>query len=95
MASRAEAYLAAGRPREALQAAQDGLAAVTRTAERFYEAELHRLHGEALLAADGDASAAAEAVRKGVEVATPRGRTSLRCAPRFGSPRWPTVRRDA
>ena len=55
MASRAEAYLAAGRPADALQAARDGFAAVARTAERFYEAELHRLQGEALLATDGDA----------------------------------------
>ena len=72
-ASRAEAYLAAGRPREALQATGDGIAAVARTAERFYEAELHRLHGEALLATDGGASAASVAFRKGVDVATRQG----------------------
>jgi predicted negative regulator of RcsB-dependent stress response len=73
MASRAEAYLAAGRPRDALQAAHDGLAAVARTAEQFYEAELHRLLGEALLAADGDVSEAQAAFRRGVEVATRQG----------------------
>ena len=85
MASRAEAYLAAGRPGEALQAARDGIAAVARTAERFYEAELHRLHGEALLATDGDASAASLAFRKGVDVATRQGASlfALRSAVRL------------
>jgi DNA-binding winged helix-turn-helix (wHTH) protein/tetratricopeptide (TPR) repeat protein len=73
MASRAEAYLAAGRPGDAIPAARDGLAAVARTDERFYEAELHRLLGEALLAADGDGSAARAAFRKGVEVGTRQG----------------------
>jgi hypothetical protein len=73
MASRAEASLAAARPADALQAARDGLAAVGRSAERFYEAELHRLHGEALLATDGDPSAAASALRKSVDVATRQG----------------------
>jgi hypothetical protein len=85
MASRAEAYLAAGRPSEALQAARDGIAAVARTAERFYEAELHRLRGEALLATDGDASAASLAFRKGVDVATRQGASlfALRSAVRL------------
>jgi DNA-binding winged helix-turn-helix (wHTH) protein/tetratricopeptide (TPR) repeat protein len=85
MASRAEAYLAAGRPGEALQAARDGIAAVARTAERFYEAELHRLSGEALLAGNGDASAAARALRKGVDIATRQGASlfALRSAVRL------------
>jgi DNA-binding winged helix-turn-helix (wHTH) protein/tetratricopeptide (TPR) repeat protein len=73
MATRTEAYLAAGRPGEALQAARDGFAAVARTAERFCEAELHRLHGEALLATDGDTLAASAAFRQGVDVATRQG----------------------
>jgi DNA-binding winged helix-turn-helix (wHTH) protein/tetratricopeptide (TPR) repeat protein len=72
-ASRAEAYLAAGRPGEALRATGDGIAAVARTAERFYEAELHRLRGEALLATGDDALAAAAAFRKGVDVASRQG----------------------
>jgi hypothetical protein len=85
MASRAEAYLASGRPGEALQAARDGIVAVARTAERFYEAELHRLQGEALLATDGDAAAASMALRKGVDVATRQGATlfALRSAVRL------------
>jgi DNA-binding winged helix-turn-helix (wHTH) protein/tetratricopeptide (TPR) repeat protein len=85
MASRAEAYLAAGRPGEALQATRDGIAAVARTSERFYEAELYRLRGEALLATDGDASAASVALRKAVDVATRQGASlfALRSAIRF------------
>ena len=85
MASRAEAYLAARRPGEALQAARDGLAAVARTSERFYEAELYRLQGEALLATDGDASAASLALRKAVQVATRQGASlfALRSAVRL------------
>ena len=85
MASRAEAYLAAGRPGEALQATRDGFAAVASTAERFYEAELHRLQGEALLATDGDASAASSALRKAVDVATRQGASlfALRSAVRL------------
>jgi DNA-binding winged helix-turn-helix (wHTH) protein/predicted ATPase len=85
MASRAEAYLAAGRPAEALEAAHDGLAAVARTSERFYEAELHRLQGEALLATDEDASAASLAFRKGLDVATRQGASlfALRSAVRL------------
>ena len=85
MASRAEAYLAADRPGEALQATRDGVAAVASTDERFYEAELHRLQGEALLATDGDASAASLALRKSVDVATRQGASlfALRSAVRL------------
>jgi DNA-binding winged helix-turn-helix (wHTH) protein/tetratricopeptide (TPR) repeat protein len=73
MASRAEAYLAAGRPGEALQAAGDGLTAVARTSERFYEAELYRLQGETLFATNGDAPSASLALRTAVDVATRQG----------------------
>ena len=55
------------------------------TAERFYEAELHRLQGEALLATGGDASAASLALRKAVDVATRQGASlfALRSAVRL------------
>jgi tetratricopeptide (TPR) repeat protein len=46
----AEAELLAGRPHEALRLLDDALARVARSGERMYEAELHRLRGEALLA---------------------------------------------
>lgn len=85
MASRAEAYLAAGRPGDALQAVRDGFAAIARTSERFYEAELHRLQAEALLATDGDASAASLPLMKAVDVATRQGASlfALRSAVRL------------
>ena len=85
MATLAEAHLAAGRPGEALRAVRDGLAAIARTSERFCEAELHRLQGEAILATDGDASEASNALRTGVNVATRQGASlfALRSAVRL------------
>lgn len=85
MATRAEAYLTGGLPGEAFQAARDGLAAVARTAEAFYEAELHRLRGEALLAMDGGTAEAASALRTAVDVATRQGANlfALRAAVRL------------
>ena len=84
-ASRAEAHLAAGQHGDALQAARDGLAAVDRSDERFYEAELHRLEGEALLSTTGNAAAASGAFRKAVDVATRQGASlfALRSAVRL------------
>ncbi len=72
-ALRAEAHLVAGRPHDALAATRTGFAAVRSTAERFCEAELHRLHGDALLATDGDVVGATRALRKAVDVATRQG----------------------
>jgi tetratricopeptide (TPR) repeat protein len=45
----AEAYLAAGRPREGLEAVSEGLELVQRTGSRINEAEMRRLKGELLL----------------------------------------------
>jgi hypothetical protein len=50
----AEAQLACGRIEEARTIAADGLEIVEKTGERFYQAELMRLHGELLLASHGD-----------------------------------------
>lgn len=85
MATRAEAYLAGGLPEEALQAARDGLAAVTRSEEAFYEAELHRLQGEALFETDGGAAEAVSALRTAVDVAASQGASlfALRAAVRL------------
>ena len=44
----AEAYLAAGRPREGLEAVSAGLELVPRTGTRINEAEMRRLKGELL-----------------------------------------------
>ena len=73
MASRAEAYLAAGRPATPSRPARDGLAAVARTAERFYEAELHRLRAKRCSPRTGTRQAASSALRKAVDVATRQG----------------------
>jgi predicted ATPase len=57
----AEAEQLAGRPDEALRLLDDALAQVNRSGERYFEAELHRLKGESLLAASPPQVAAAEA----------------------------------
>jgi predicted ATPase len=51
----------AGRGADALHLIQDALACVEATGERWFEAELHRLKGEALLALAPECSAEAEA----------------------------------
>jgi len=56
-----EAYLAAGRPREGLEAVSEGLELVQRTGARLFEAEMRRLKGELLLM--GDQSTVVEAAR--------------------------------
>jgi predicted ATPase len=55
-ALKAEALLAWQRPADALLAANEGLAVVRETGERFYEAELYRLRGEAVLPDDPTAA---------------------------------------
>jgi hypothetical protein len=57
----AEAYLAAGRPREGLEAVSAGLELVQRTGTRINEVEMRRLKGELLLI--GDKSTGVEAAR--------------------------------
>ena len=66
----AEAYLAAGRPREGLEAVNEGLELVQRTGTRILEAEMRRLKGELLLIGDGRAvPEAAQCFRDAIEVA--------------------------
>ena len=55
------------------RAVRDGLGAVAKTGERFYEAELHRLDGEALAATGGNTLVASTALRRAVEVASQQG----------------------
>ncbi len=59
----------AGRPHEALRELEDGLNAVERSNNRFFEAELRRLQGEVWLAATGDQSAAEECFNRALTVA--------------------------
>jgi tetratricopeptide (TPR) repeat protein len=57
----AEAEQLASRPGEALRLLDDALAEIDRSGERYFEAELHRLKGESLLAASPPQVAEAEA----------------------------------
>jgi serine/threonine protein kinase/predicted ATPase len=56
----ADAYTQSGRFDEAHAALKDGLAVAEKNDDRGHEAELHRLHGELILAISPDQSAAAE-----------------------------------
>ena len=74
----AEAYLAAGRPREGLEAVSEGLELVQRTGKRINEVEMRRLKGELLLISDKNT--AVEATRcfgDAIEVARRQGAKSL------------------
>jgi tetratricopeptide (TPR) repeat protein len=64
----AEAHAAAGQPREALASVSTGFAFLSRNGEAWPEAELHRVHGEAL-ERSGQRREAAESYRKGIEAA--------------------------
>ena len=57
----AEVEQLAGRPEEALRLLDDALNHANRTGERYFEAELHRLRGESLLAVSPPQAAQAEA----------------------------------
>jgi predicted ATPase len=79
LAMMAEAHSEAGQLEEGLAALEEGLACVKKTGERFYEAEIHRLKGELLLAqSEGVAETEAEALfRKAIEVARRQSARSL------------------
>jgi len=64
----ADAHAAAGQPREALASVATGFAFLSRNGEAWPEAELHRVHGEAL-ERSGQRREAAVSYRKGVEAA--------------------------
>jgi predicted ATPase len=65
----AEGYLAAGRAEEGLAAIAEALEIAERTDERYYEAEIHRIHGELLLLCGADPEDVEEAYRRSVAVA--------------------------
>jgi tetratricopeptide (TPR) repeat protein len=63
-------YLAASRPREGLETADEGLELIQRTGTRWMEAEMRRLKGELLLLSDHSAAPeAAQCFRDAIEVA--------------------------
>ncbi len=65
----AEVYLAAGRVREGLEAANEGIELAEGTGTRVLEAETRRLKGELLLKSDGAAAEAAQCFRDAIDVA--------------------------
>jgi len=75
----AEAYARAGKFDRAIELAEEAVAEVARTGERWWEAESERLRGEILLAASPDVDG--EAVERCF-------RTALACARRQGARLW-------
>jgi predicted ATPase/DNA-binding winged helix-turn-helix (wHTH) protein len=65
----AETLTRAGQPGAALDVVAEALAAVERSGERFYAAELHRLRGELLLATGHDRAAVAGCFETALEIA--------------------------
>ncbi|HEX7135826.1 MAG TPA: BTAD domain-containing putative transcriptional regulator [Iamia sp.] len=72
----ADCYLAADRLDDAVAAAEDGLAEVESTGERWYEAELHRLRGEALWRR-GEPVQGEACIRTAITVASAQGALAL------------------
>jgi predicted ATPase len=69
LALQADAQLAIGKPAAALESVAAGLKVVEKMGGSPFEAELHRLRGEALLAGAGTVSEAETAIEKGIDVA--------------------------
>jgi DNA-binding winged helix-turn-helix (wHTH) protein/predicted ATPase len=82
----ADACLHAGQITDGTDAVAEALAIVERTGEHLYEAELHRLNGDLILAAGGDVDDAVGAFRTAVDVARSQGAATLmlRAAIRLG-----------
>ena len=69
LATLAGTMLKAGRVAEARNVVAEALAAAETTGEHYYEPELHRLRGEALLAAGGPPSDAERCFREAIRIA--------------------------
>jgi len=90
----AEALTAVGRFADARARIGEGLALVERTGERWYEPELHRVHGEIVLAEGGARDEAAARFRRAIDLARAqeaglwelRATTSLHRLRRRGEP---------
>ncbi|MSP00315.1 MAG: hypothetical protein EXR07_04575 [Acetobacteraceae bacterium] len=77
-----DAHLRVGKPEASLVSATSGLKSVKEMGGAPFEAELHRLKGEALLAGAGTASEAEASIQQGLAVARRQNAKSweLRCA---------------
>jgi predicted ATPase len=74
----AEAHMKAGHHADALKAARDGIALADASGERYYSAELHRLHGELLARPPYDQKSKAKAeFRIAIQVAKQQGAAAL------------------
>jgi class 3 adenylate cyclase/tetratricopeptide (TPR) repeat protein len=82
LAVQADAQLATGKPEAALASVVAGLEAVEKRGGAPFEAEFHRLKGEALVAGAGTMSEAETAIEQGIDVARRQNAKSweLRCA---------------
>lgn len=73
----AEIYVQAGQIREGLATVAQALAVVATTDERFWEAELHRVKGELLLASHDDPRDVEQAFQKAIDVSRKQNAKSL------------------
>ncbi len=73
----ADAHGKAGQIEEGLVSLDKALARIEKTGERFYEAEIHRLKGELLLAQGADEAKVDECYKQAIEVARQLGAKSL------------------
>jgi DNA-binding SARP family transcriptional activator/tetratricopeptide (TPR) repeat protein len=73
----ADVLIRAGRAEDAIVHVERGLAAAEETGERWFEAELHRLHALVLIDR-GELDAAQDALARAVEVASRQGAETLR-----------------
>lgn len=73
-----DARVKAGQPSEAMKAVEEAISLVETTGERFYSAELHRLHGELLARASiGQRDEAKAEFDKAIKIAAQQGALSL------------------
>ena len=77
LAMLAEAHARAGQPAEGLEAIRQALEIMDRTDERWWEADLHRLRGELMLAASGSGTDAESCFLQAIDVARDRRARSL------------------
>lgn len=91
----ADASLTAGRVGQGVEAVREALALAERTGEGFFEAELHRLRGDLIVASRGLAGDARTAYLEAIDVARDQGAAmlALRAAVRLG--RLPASAADA
>jgi predicted ATPase len=69
----AEAYLAAGRIDEGIQAVSRGIAILEQNQARLAEPELHRLNGELMLLAGNESNEPENSLRRAIEIARGQG----------------------